>query len=247
MRVLGRALLISSICLGATSKSIAQHRESGYEFGVGVGTLVYQGDLVPGFLGDYKTLRPAINLFVGKAIDPYFSVRGNLYFGKLLADESRYEKPEWRQSRNFKFSTPVTELSATVVFRPTAKGADWTDRKISPYVFAGAGVSFLNIKRDYSRIDSTVFDAKSDVQVGLGRDTLKALPRAIPVFPLGAGVDLVLSSNISLNAAFTYRFTGADYIDGFKYAGNPKNEDAYYGFSIGLTFRPGGYRCPSVQ
>ncbi|TDH29109.1 hypothetical protein EXU57_03315 [Segetibacter sp. 3557_3] len=246
MRVLGRILVIASVCITTTTKTIAQQRESGYEFGIGVGTLIYQGDLVPGFLGDYRTLKPALNVFAGKAIDPFFSVRGNLTVGKILADEARYTKPEWRQSRNFKFSTPVTELSATVVFRPTAKGTDPTDRKISPYVFAGVGVSFLNVKRDYSRVDTTVFGAKSDVQLGLGRDTVRSLPRALPVLPVGLGVDMVLSSSISLNAALTYRFTKADYIDGFKYAGNPKNEDAYYGISVGLTFRPGGYRCPSV-
>ena len=58
----------------------------------------------------------------------------------------------------------------------------------------------------------------------------------------------MLSNHFYINAEGAYRLTTSDYIDGFKYAGNPKRNDHYYGLSIGLSYRFRANRndCPKV-
>lgn len=226
------------------SSAKAQYVSSKYEIGFNVGTLVYQGDLSNNRFGDSKTVHPAVGLQFSRILDSYFSLRGNLTLGKLSADESRFDSSNWRSLRNFKFSTPVTELTATMVFHPFGNASE---RKITPYFYAGGGVTFLNIKRDWRNIDRTVFDDKSKPIIGLGTDTLTATPRTIGVLPVGAGLKIALSDQLSLNTDAGYRFTATDYLDGFKYAGNENKRDYYYGVSIGLSYRFGSYRCPAVR
>ncbi len=221
----------------------AQFKTSKFELGINAGTLVYQGDLSKSFIGDYKYLRPAVGLYVSKALDPYFSVRVNATFGKIGSDESKYSTPYWKQYRAFKFSSSVTELSSTLVFNPFGENSD---ARLSPYIFAGAGLTFLNVKRDWSKYNQTYY-AKSQVQIGLGTDTLHNPPKVIAILPVGAGLRYVLSSQLSLKAEATYRFTATDYLDGFKYSGNPRNNDSYYGLSVGISYRIGGYKCPAVR
>ena len=123
----------------------AQSKLEGYEFGVNLGTLIYQGDLTLKAYGYLKEIRPAVGIYASKPIGDYFAVRVGLTHGKILADDSKYDEPEYKQNRNFRFSSPVNELAATAVFLPFGHNSENNFRRFSPYVFAGIGVSFLNI------------------------------------------------------------------------------------------------------
>lgn len=228
------------------SASYAQFTTLKYEIGVNVGTLVYQGDLSKSDKGDYKSLKPGLRVWLNKTVDPYFALRANLTVGRIGADESQYSSPSWKQARGFKFSSSIIELSSTMVFNPMGENSSDHFHRLSPYVFAGAGLTLLNIKRDWSNLNKTVFDEKSGAQLGLGIDTVHSLPKVIPVLPIGVGLSFAISSQVSLNAEATYRFTATDYLDGFKYAANPKRKDSYYGLCIGISYRLGGYKCPNV-
>lgn len=221
----------------------AQFQSTPYEVGIQVGTLVYQGDLVTPNVGNLKSLYPSIGLNVSKGLDPYFSVRANFLRGKLSASEADFSTPAYRRQRNFSFSSSITEFSGLLVFNPFGQ----SERKLSPYVFAGAGLTFLNVKRDWSRMDSTVFDSKSATAIGLGKDTLTSPPRVIAALPVGAGIRYNISPQFSLNLEGMFRFIATDYLDGFKYAANPKNNDRYYGLSLGLHYQIGGYKCPVAR
>ncbi|MDB5250192.1 MAG: thrombospondin type 3 repeat-containing protein [Segetibacter sp.] len=229
----------------AISASHAQLKTSKYEIGINLGTLVYQGDLTGRLIGNYKPVRPALGLYVSRSLDSYFSVRASLTLGKISADEyNNYDSSSWHKYRGFNFSTPVTELAASLVFHPFGENGE---RKLSPYLFAGGGVTFLNVKRDWSKLNKVAYDEKSKVQIGLGTDTLYNTPRTIAILPVGGGLRYVLSPQLAVNGEFTYRFTATDYLDGFKYSGNENSRDGYYGVSIGLSYRFGGYKCPSVR
>ncbi len=228
------------------SNSFSQLTSSKYEIGVNLGTLVYQGDLASGAAGDFKLLKPALGIYVGKTLDKYFALRANFLLGKLAADDSKYSSPAWKQMRNFNFNTSVAELSSTLVFNPLGENSNDNLHRLSPYVYAGAGVSFIKVRRDWSNLNRPAFDAKSEVTTGLPVDSAHSLPRVIPVLPVGAGLRFAVNSQLSLNAEATYRFTATDYLDGFKYAANPNRRDSYYGVAIGLSYRFGGYKCPRV-
>ena len=181
---------------------------SSYKWMVGLnaGTMIYQGDLTPSSLGSYKTPSFTFGISAGKILNPYFAVRANAVFGKLRGDDAAYDNPSWRKRRNFNFSTPVTEFNAQLLWSPYGNNSHETGQRITPYLFAGAGLSFVNISRDFSRMDTTVFTFNSKQQGGLKTDSAKSRPRTLLVLPVGAGLSYYLGSRWSLNYEFTFRY-----------------------------------------
>jgi Domain of unknown function (DUF6089) len=247
MSVLKNSALTVIIILITSSFLHAQIDLSKYEVGLSGGVFVYQGDLTPQRLGSYKTLKPQFALHVYRILSPSFSVRLNINRGKLYGNDAAYSNPEWRRQRNFNFTTPVTELSLQGVWNILQARSP----RFSPYLFAGAGISFLKIKRDWSNMDPDVFGESSDVQAGLAVDAAKTLPRIIPVVPVGAGVRYALSDRFSLTGETSYRLSFTDYMDGFSKSANPGKNDHYLSHSIGIIYSFGKkdkqLGCPSVN
>lgn len=249
MNAIARIVLFTGILFLSVKQTQAQTGHYHFEAGVNTGTLLYQGDLISSPLGSFKGAKPVLQLWLAKPFTPYLSWRASLLFGSVSADESMFSTPFWKQLRNFSFSSPVTEFSATIQYNLYGDNGQETYHTLTPYLVAGVGVSFLNIKRDWSRLDTTAFSSKSQTQTGLGVDTLHALPRALPVIPIGAGVRWMVTPRFSVNAEATMRFSFSDYIDGFSYAANNKAKDSYYGLSLGVSFVLGGnwVKCPRVN
>ena len=247
MSVLKKTALTAIIILSTTPLLHAQIDLSKYEIGLSGGVFVYQGDLTPQPLGSYKTMKPQLALHVYRILSPAFSVRLNLNRGKLYGNDAVYSNPAWRKQRNFNFTTPVTELSVQGVWNILQARSP----RFSPYVFAGAGLSFLKIKRDWSNLDPALFGEGSDAQAGLAIDAAKTLPRIIPVVPVGAGVRYALNDRFSLTGETSYRLSFTDYIDGFSKSANPGKNDHYLSHSIGVIYSFGKkdkkLGCPSVN
>jgi hypothetical protein len=241
-------VLILFFGVGISMTAKAQFIPSKYEVGLNVGTLVYQGDLSASYLGYTKALQPAFAIWGSRSLDDYFSVRANILRGNIHADESVYTSPAWRQHRNLKFSSSVTEFSLMLQWDLLGKTYREGMRRFSPYFFAGAGFTILNVKRDWSNVDVNYFGTKSNTILGLGLDTVHVPPAVTPVIPVGAGLRYMLNNHFYINAEASYRLTFTDYIDGFKYAGNPNRNDHYYMVSIGVSYRFGSSKtdCPKV-
>src|SRR5215813_1823475 len=197
-----------------SSKVKAQLDFSGYEIGIAGSGFVYQGDLTPSRLGSYRTLKPGVQIFLSKIINPMLSLRTNLSIGKLKGDDSKYAVPEYRQQRNFNFTTAVFEISELLVADLLKNNFARQSSRLSPYVFAGIGVSFLKTKRDWSRFNAEYFSAEPSTIQGLAADAEHSTPNAIPLLPLGIGIRYSLSRRISLSAETSYRLTFTDYLDG---------------------------------
>src|SRR5438876_1159546 len=120
-----------------------------FELGISLGTFIYQGDLIPSHIGSVRTQKLGFNLFANKILNNSFLLRTNLAVGKLKGDDAKYASPEYRQQRNFYFTSPVIEISEQLLWNPLGK--NYYSNGFSPYLFAGIGYSFLNIKRDWSR------------------------------------------------------------------------------------------------
>ena len=219
--------------------------------GLNAGAYIYQGDLTPERFGAFRTPSFGINIFAKKPLNNFLSARLNISIAKLRADESMYSKPEWRQQRNFAFTTPVKEFTGLLEWN--IKGANYDDLGFMPYVFAGAGISFINSRPDYSRMNSTVFFEGSTVQTGLVTDIAHGTPGAIAVLPVGIGFEKSISDRLSFNLESTYRFLFTDYLDGFRYASNPKKGDNYHSTSAGIIYKFGnkgngnGTGCPVLK
>jgi hypothetical protein len=243
-RIIGLIILIIHQSLTAhTQINIAK-----YEIGAGIGAFVYQGDLTPSASGSYRTMKPAINLFGSKILSPSFLLRTNLAFGKLKGDDALYDHPEYRQQRNFNFRSPVFEISELIVWNPL--GTNYRDNGLSPYLFTGAGVSFLKIKRDWSNFNAAYFGETSDLPARISVDAAHKLPKVIPVLPVGLGLRYGLTSRIAVNAEASYRFVFTDYLDGFSTAANPSKGDHYNSISVGAIYRIGKKNmldCPKIR
>jgi hypothetical protein len=217
--------------------------------GLNGGAYVYQGDLTPERFGSFKTIQPGFSLFAKKPINHFLSARIHISFARLKGDESRYSKPEYRQQRNFYFTSPVAEFSGQLVWN--ILGRNYEDRGIMPYIFSGAGISLLSIKKDYSRMDPTVFGESSDIYAGLAIDNARGTPRALLSVPVGVGAEYPLSDRFSVNLETSYRFIFSDYLDGFSQSASPKYQDHYHSTSAGIIYKFGtrdkGVGCPVVK
>ncbi len=220
-----------------------------YEFGFNLGFTVYQGDLTPQQLGSFKTQKLALGLQAARLLGPSFSVRAAFLRGRLKGDDALYTTPEFRQQRNFNFSTPVTEFTGQLVWNPL--GRNYAEKGFSPYFFAGAGFAFLRIKRDWSGLNSSYFNSEtSSLFSGLATDTTHTVPRLIPVIPVGLGVKYFFTPKLGMNAETSYRLGYTDYLDGFSEAANPDKKDHYLNYSVGIIYRTGKKNmlsCPKIR
>ena len=217
--------------------------------GLNGGIYVYQGDLTPERFGSFKTIQPGFSFFAKKPINHFLAARVHVSIARLKGDDSRYSKPEYRQQRNFYFTTPVKEFSAQLVWN--IRGRNYDEQGIMPYIFSGAGVSLINVRKDYSRMDLTVFGEGSEVMNGLAIDNAKGTPRALFSVPVGIGAEYPISNRFSVNIETSYRFIFSDYLDGFSHSANPALRDHYHSTSAGIIYKFGnrdkGVACPVVN
>ena len=236
------------ICSSITLPVQAQINQQQYEIAVQTGPFIYQGDLTHAALGSFKTWTNSVGINGSKILNASFLVRGSLFFSKLRGNEALYSHPEYRQERSFNFSTPLIELTGQLVWNPLAR--NYADKGLAPYIFAGAGFSYLNIKRDWSNMNTEYFNSESAVAQGLLQDQQKQLPRFIPVLPVGVGVRYNLSSRFAVTAESSYRLSFTDYLDGFSQSVNPAKNDHYHSTTIGLVYRLGKKNtmaCPVIK
>lgn len=209
-----------------------------FEAGINAGAFIYTGDLTPSFAGSYATVKPQFGFHAAYILNRSFSVRANFSFGSLKGDDSKYSTPAYRQERNFKFTTPVTEFTTMMVWDILKKNAVEQRRGFAPYIFAGAGISLFNIQRNYSQYNAAYFNAET-TGAGLATDIAHPTPRSLPVVPVGAGVKYFISPKLAVQAETNYRIMSSDYLDGFSRAANPAKKDNYYSFSLGVVLALG--------
>ena len=241
--LLRKGIGVALLFFFGNSETFAQVDLSKFEIGLTGGVFVYQGDLTPSPIGSYRTLRPAVNLFVNRILNPSFSLRTSLFYGGLSGNDAAYKIPEWRQQRNFNFTARALELSELLLWNAWS-----TDRKFTPYVFGGIGLSFLNIKRDWSQFNGEFFSAE-DLASRLAEDLAQNPPKLIPVVPIGIGLRYSITKNLSAIAETAYRFTRTDYLDGFSKAANPDLYDHYQSHTIGVLYKFGkksNLNCPTT-
>jgi hypothetical protein len=242
---LRKGMGIALLFFFGNSKTYAQIDLSKLEFGLTAGVFVYQGDLTPSQFGSYRTLRPTVNLFVNRILNPSFSLRTSLFYGGLNGNDAAYKNPEWRQQRSFNFVTHPLELTEMIVWNAWS-----TDRKITPYLFGGIGLTFLNIRRDYKNFNGEYFAAQGeDLFARLQEDIAHKTPKILPVVPIGIGVQVALTRKLSLIGETSYRLTKTDYLDGFSKVANPQYYDHYQSHTVGVLYKFGkqsNLECPTI-
>ncbi|MFD2513494.1 outer membrane protein [Pontibacter locisalis] len=216
--------------VGLSMCFVAKAQNSKFEVGAHGSAFIYQGDLTPSALGSIETTRGGFGVFGSVKMVGPLALRINLAKGSLSGDDSKYANPSWRRERNFKFNTPVTEVSAQVVWNIVNVGNFIRNVNLTPYVLGGFGNTRLNIERDFS-------ETQFKQSAGLDEDLAHPLPNNIPVALAGGGLRYAVSPTLSVNAEASYRFASfTDYLDGFSKSGNPDKDDHYYITSLGLIY-----------
>ena len=247
MKTKSTAIILIAILL-FSGKSRAQFYND-MSVGLNGGIYIYQGDLSPWKSGSLKTIKPGFSFFVKKPINHFLAARLHVTIANLKGDESLYGKPAYMRQRNFSFNTSVKEFSGQLVWN--ILGENYEDHGIMPYIFSGAGVSLIGVKKDYSRVNNLVFTETSNVITGLAADNARGTPRAIFSVPAGFGVEYPISNRFSVNIETSYRFIFTDYLDGFSQSAGPKFKDHYYSVTAGFIYKFGagekGIACPAMK
>lgn len=248
MTVLKKSITALLFCLFISFQLHAQITPR-FEVGAGIGTMVYQGDLSEPFYGDIHQLRMAYALYLSKPITDTWSIRFNVALGHLASNENDYNNPAYHQQRNFSFHNSTQELALLGVYNFMKSNYSFNDKKLQTYIMAGAGIALMQGSRDWSKMNTNVFPAKSATVKGLGFDTTRAMPKALPVIPIGIGAKYKIADNFFMHAEVLYRYTFSDYIDGFSYAANPYQNDSYYSLTVGVSyvFTRNRMNCPKLK
>lgn len=234
-RILTVVVLVIAISIGNF-----QLKAQDWEGGLFAGVTNYQGDLVvPSFT--LKELNYGAGLVIRHNMTRKMALRGNLLFGRIDGRDDNWSEPEFRQRRNFSFDSPITELSLTFEYSPLNEN-EWFDtngkfiKKISPYGFAGLGVSFWDPATDFNVADNgeppfgaTLAEVEADRDGDFSTTAL--------VIPIGAGVKADLTEKIIGGLEFGMRLPFTDYLDGVSIAANPDRNDWYWFAGATITFR----------
>ncbi len=205
------------------------------EFGFGVGTTNYTGDISPSYR--LENNRPAGELFVRLNPNPTFSFRFGGMIGVIRADQTESEDPFYKR-RAAKFNGTIYEASARMEYNFRDYRAMSELNRLSPYVFLGGSVAHISINSNY-------FDNQPS-----------ALEFALPI---GVGLKYMLAHNYNLGFEFGARPTFTDAIDGMVQDGNGEEissvgkfqmtnlftKDMYYYTGISISFTINRVVCPT--
>lgn len=218
MSYMRRVIFHILLTLLTTASVLSQNqlRQKG-EFGFGGGVTNYVGDLNPRY--NFKFQKPGVNGFYRKnIIDEFLTLRTNLLFSYLSANENRLKDP-LQKARAGSFNTTVTELGLSLEYNffDFRSEHDLKIRRIhSPYLYWGAAVAALSG-------EST---GPSIAESGFGTSMM-----------YGVGVKIKISHFWNIGGDFGIRHTYNDKLDGYTNhdIGNTSSKNDQY-FFTGLYF-----------
>jgi len=195
------------LLLFVLSLSAAGQRSADY--GVYGGVTSYLGDINPNRL--FYRPQPAGGLFYRYNLNPRQSIRANILLGSLKANDLDFRN-NFQQTRALSFSGTVAELATQFEFNflpYSTQGKRWN---YTPYLAAGAGVSFINT-------GSVSYQ---------------------PVIPFSLGFKINIHKNLGIEAEYGFRKTFYDKFDGLKDNVDPNHEawlhnNDWYSFA-GISF-----------
>jgi hypothetical protein len=196
------------ILLFATCNSVMSQQT---DFGIGAGGVLYWGDLTPKSPAEsLKNLRFGMQGFLRSEISPSFATRVNLMIGRLNGDDQT-SIDEGRNRRNLRFNATIVELALMGEY--SFLKFDLTEFKdgLSFYLAGGLNVFYFNPTTDYQG------NTYSLQPLGTEGQGMPGFPdrysRVAIGLPLGGGMKIRLSENLTLNPEFIARITFTDYLD----------------------------------
>ena len=209
------------LSIGLSTSAISQT----WELGLFAGGAVYNGDIdvtVNNFLPQTRTV---VGLFADYHFNRTWSLRGEIAYTQLYADEKKYPSSAYRQSRGYSFQTPLAELAILPEWSPFHIG------NVHFFVFGGLSLPYFNPNTNFN--EPPIGDSTTPTDKLLA-DKQQQKPHLSLAIPAGGGVKWVISEQFVIGAELGARKTFTDYIDGISLVASPKSKDYY--FFGGVTF-----------
>ena len=179
-----------------------------FEFGIGTGVSVYNGDLSPSFqLNMLADGSGVFQLFGGLNFCNNYTLRLNFLRTKVGA-EDRYG--DLNSSRELSFSSTITEFSILGEVNPIQLLGE-QDPVIYPYLMAGIGAFHFDPMTEYRGFEVHLRKLGTEGQ-GIPGNPDFYTPWSIAV-PLGIGFKVRLDETITMSCALTHRLIFTDYLD----------------------------------
>jgi hypothetical protein len=203
------------------------------------GATEYFGDLTPARRDYFKEATPHGGIMLRCYLGTSFSLRGNLYAAKLAGNDAWYTDPEWRQHRNFSFTTELYELSAMLEYDLLRRYRLEHGGKFGIYVMLGIGACYTNPQRNFNNVDAAYFGDADAAVWGTNADFYRNPQHVALVMPVGGGLRYDIAPKSALFVEGGVRQGFDDKIDGFTESTSSGKNDAYAFASLGLTIRLG--------
>lgn len=199
------------------------------EFGGGVGSTYYTGDLtsVPQIGQSHLAGTGIYRLNLSEIVSFKFAFTA----GKISANDDR-PLDALAENRQFSFSQNVMEFSSVFEYHFLDYRSHKKFNRVAPYAFLGFGILHIN-----HRIPAY--------------ESYKANQ---PVIPMGGGIKYLLSKRLTLTGEAGARKTFTDYLDGISDGdlafksnyrfGNPNDKDWFFFTGISLTYVLYKIPCP---
>lgn len=206
-------------------------QQSNWEIGGQIGLAGYQGDLVLTDAYESEELKFTYGFLVRYHITKHLNLRGNILRGRLSGNDNMYDE---RVGRGFSFSSSMTELSGTLEFDILGYKRHQNGRLrriVSPYVFIGAGVSYVERNTNYNEADTNIplEDITIDKQ-NTTRDTWVTIP-------FGLGVKMNVNESLMIGVDWATRPVFTDKLDGVEVTGNASKNDWYGVGTLNISYR----------
>jgi len=222
-----RPILCFMLILGL---SVTQSWAQRWDLGIGIGATNYKGDVAPEVKLDNTSFGGNINLRYN--FNYSFAMKGNLgVFG--LRGHDRHSNDILLQNRDYGFKSTNGELSLQLEYNFFNFGEDIKRQSFSPYVFAGGGLLYTNIREQGNAPDS--------INSAL-----------MPVLPFGVGIKHMVNNRLMLVWEFKTVKTFSDQLDGIfdndtlpQLQRVPRTDfDTYYFFGVSISYKFYGIECP---
>jgi hypothetical protein len=181
------------------------------EFGIGIGTAHYFGDI--NTRARLNRLKPAATLFFRKNFGNYIAARIGASFAQVGYSDIYNSHNEYMSRRNLSFNSNVWELTLQGDFNFFRFMPGEPQYNFTPYVTLGAGIfsydpyAYLNDEKIFLRPLGT------EGQGSPLYPTRKQYSTMGICFPIGAGVKYAINERINIAFEILHRVTTTDYLD----------------------------------
>lgn len=182
-----------------------------YEFGGGLGSTLYYGDLnAPDLSTNLGNAEFGGQLMLRYIADKNMAIRANLTLGKLSGDDRKSEL-EFQKIRNLRFTSIMVEGVLLGEYYIFGYDAEAGTQLFSPYLTGGLGLIYFNPKTDFNGETYALQPLGTEGQ-GLPGQASKYSKMALTI-PFGGGVKIKLNDRYNLGFEILARRSFSDYID----------------------------------